>query len=89
MVHECLGLKANRVTLPGAEGDASTAVVAPVYDLDSGHDAFWRENRGANWGLIGPAVKRFRESWQSESEAVRKLQVNPEKKEEKKKTPFF
>lgn len=70
-MHECLGLKGNRVAMPVAEGEA----VAPLYDLDSAHDTFWREQRGANWGLIGPAIKRYRESWQTESEAVLKLQV--------------
>jgi hypothetical protein len=57
--------------MPSTEGELATT----MYDLDSGHDAFWREQRGASWGLIGPAVKRYRESWQSESEAVLKLQV--------------
>lgn len=59
--------------MPAAEGEA--AAVAKAYDLDSGHDAFWREHRGASWAVIGSAVKRYREAWQSESEAVLKLQV--------------
>jgi hypothetical protein len=72
LVHECLGLGGNRVSLPSGEGEGA---VATLFDLDSEHDSFWREQRGASWGLIGPAIKRYRESWQSESEAVLKLQV--------------
>lgn len=56
-------------------GQGGAAAQDVHYDLDSSSDAFWRENRARGWQDIGPALKTARESYQSESEAVKALQL--------------
>ena len=73
MVHELLGLNNNRVMLKGAPGvqkDLEEVVLSPE------HDEFFFENRHANFGELGEAIKNLLDNFQKQQTQHRRANLN-------------
>lgn len=56
MAHDILGLRLNRLTVPGdSSGDSSAPPKPKSYDVDE-NDKFWTEHAGSPFPNVGPAV---------------------------------
>jgi vacuolar protein sorting-associated protein 45 len=65
MVHELLGLNRNRVVLKGAPGVRSAELEEVV--LSCTQDSFFAQNRHANYGDLGGAIKDLLDNYQKQA----------------------